>query len=796
MFTLGGVFMEVSEIQSMCVSGSEAYYKYLESHGRGLSSLSVHTIEAAGDGLYLLHLYSRLSPSAADHLDDLFFRYNGRIFTASEEIRIVHYSPMKAVLTVRPGRRFPYDFSLIRPGQIEVCSDMKFLVKRVRDWYSTHGSEIHPPHEIFARVPPPIIPVSNPTQEQMQAIQGALSSSLSYVWGAPGTGKTRVVLSSCVLSLMRSEKKVLIVAPTNNALEQMLYGLIPVLRENGISYKEILRLGIPSAGFARKYPWVCEPGGLSSQISQLEKDISSMKDCMEFRGKRRNLFQAVDAVNQIFAQLHTFRSSLLPVLKSVDDIAKELFHLKRDVWSRDREIDSLSSTYHRSKDALQRANSSIFRHIFRKHYRRLLAQEDGDFHSLMSAQAKLNELIALQEEAEHQLDEENEKVYTLTLQFTSLKDELLSVCSFSPELSKCAEQLRPTNITGTYKKLCTKLDRNLKKLPQNAPMYAAYGNLSDEDISSALIDLTDQLQCMELPVEERISAATLVAATMDKFMVFSSDSFTPRHVFLDEAGYCPLIKAAALTSLGVPITLLGDHMQLPPVFEMDAKKDLSSPSNQGASVWGQSAVYLDTLFHSTESEVLFSFCSGSPPPFPDLKMYSLNGTHRFGPALASILASHVYTPRFHSCVDTDTQLLVMNAPKMAGGTPRTSPAEVTAIAQFLRTHYEDDFAVLTPYRKQLDLLNKSFPVLSKNARVLTVHASQGREWDTVIFSVVDTIDMWYCNTLRLETKGLQVINAAVSRARKRLVLVCDYDYWISQPGQLIGQLVQSAKRLN
>ena len=104
--------------------------------------------------------------------------------------------------------------------------------------------------------------------------------------------------------------------------------------------------------------------------------------------------------------------------------------------------------------------------------------------------------------------------------------------------------------------------------------------------------------------------------------------------------------------------------------------------------------------------------------------------------------------------------------------------------------------ILTPYRLQLTELTKAFPNARKNERVLTVHASQGREWDTVLLSVVDTNRMWYCNSRLPKSKGLQVVNTAVSRARKRLVLVCDYDYWVSQPGQLIGQLVQSAKRLN
>ena len=39
--------------------------------------------------------------------------------------------------------------------------------------------------------------------------------------------------------------------------------------------------------------------------------------------------------------------------------------------------------------------------------------------------------------------------------------------------------------------------------------------------------------------------------------------------------------------------------------------------------------------------------------------------------------------------------------------------------------------------------------------------------------------------------GLKVINTAVSRARRRLVIVCDTRYWMSEEGELIGDLVRA-----
>ena len=71
--------------------------------------------------------------------------------------------------------------------------------------------------------------------------------------------------------------------------------------------------------------------------------------------------------------------------------------------------------------------------------------------------------------------------------------------------------------------------------------------------------------------------------------------------------------------------------------------------------------------------------------------------------------------------------------------------------------------------------------------VVTVHGSQGREWDVVIFSVTDSFqEAFLTNSRRLES--LKQLNTAVSRARKMLILVGDVSDWKRRPGQLLSEL--------
>lgn len=158
----------------------------------------------------------------------------------------------------------------------------------------------------------------------------------------------------------------------------------------------------------------------------------------------------------------------------------------------------------------------------------------------------------------------------------------------------------------------------------------------------------------------------------------------------------------------------------------------------------------------------------------------------------------MYSEDFHG-QKFGTAIHYIDARKIEGAEKRTNLAEKAAIEKYLSSDKKSSgsIGILTPYVNQRKLLKQVAQLggLSPDS-VVTVHGSQGREWDTIILSVVDTSDRFFTDTENKASNGLNLINTAVSRAKKELVIVCDYQYWIKQKDQLICKLLENAVEID
>ncbi len=297
--------------------------------------------------------------------------------------------------------------------------------------------------------------------------------------------------------------------------------------------------------------------------------------------------------------------------------------------------------------------------------------------------------------------------------------------------------------------------------------------------------------------KKSLQDALVIAMTLDTFLRRNDlHTIDFKHFFIDEAGFSPLIKTLPLCAFNKPITFLGDHKQLQPVCLLgsaDAQESQWKPSR----LWRYSALFIEKFFETQsnlddeDSPFLDSTLPNENPPIA--QTFTLTQTYRYGNNLAQLLNTYIYKNDLQG-LSTHTYLHCLDISQM----PKTPPLDkanhnealqcCNLAREFLNTH--QDFAILTPFVNQRQLILKLMPALYKEECVWTIHSSQGQEFDYVLFSPV--ILHYHLNNSNNQN-ALFALNVALSRAKKGIILVCDKVYWLEQKNQFLSDLVRIAK---
>ncbi len=680
--------MDARELSGICTESCRQMSAYLARNNGGSSKNDVLSYKINGDTVTLY------TATRASDQESLSIEIDGVLYD-SIEANFTMFDAINKAVVMEPSKRILGALRSSKAPKVRLITDLKWLITRVRKYYSEFGEMIRPPAvSDFYSESDFVFPKGNPTQEQRRAVDMVLNNSLSYVWGAPGTGKTKFVLATSILTLLSKGKKVLVIASTNNAIENVMRGVLDVLRTEDpdgkiVSRKDgVLRIGIPSEEFALNYSQVCESKGIASRIQDL-------------KGTRRVLSMAL-----LRRRIRTVKRTLSTML--------DLCNSKSDEGM---------SRY--LEDLCQALEGTPF------FVQARCLMNDGSPDAIMSLMNDLRK-------------------------FESSPDDFGSFDEWTDE----AIQERREEI--------------------------------DKKISELKPDTT----------ESRAEKASLIAMTplalMGRFCPEGQETegfqeLRVDHIFVDEAGYCSMIHLIPLFAFGVPVSLLGDHLQLPPVCEIDEKtvKDAALDRLEGfedeklrelgyAFMWSQSAIYAENYLYGRFEEVLKEYVSGREPGFKRMARCDLTASHRFGENLGRILDECVYRNGITGVAENPLEIVCVDV-VCHGRTDRSNQAEACAVRDYIRTERPPygSFVVLTPYNKQMYLLWNMMPDLREE--IMNIHRSQGMEWDTVILTICDNDDdipsrsrnlLQFTSTVE-SAMGPKVINTAVSRAKKRLVLVCD-----------------------
>ncbi|KAG4270545.1 hypothetical protein FPRO04_11414 [Fusarium proliferatum] len=184
---------------------------------------------------------------------------------------------------------------------------------------------------IIFGLPPPNIPrpddsfsrIERLNGSQNQAIKLALNSSLLCLWGPPGTGKTETIVEMiCALQTANPKARVLVTAPTHNAVDNVMRRYIQRLQKQPLARKTQPDLVRKVADDLRKY--TCD--AMAGQ--EIHTDYKAMKKAMEMVKRSDTIFttcigagiglirsEFFDIIIVDEASQQTEPSSLVPLVK-------------------------------------------------------------------------------------------------------------------------------------------------------------------------------------------------------------------------------------------------------------------------------------------------------------------------------------------------------------------------------------------------------------------------------------------------------------------------------------------------
>ncbi len=340
--------------------------------------------------------------------------------------------------------------------------------------------------------------------------------------------------------------------------------------------------------------------------------------------------------------------------------------------------------------------------------------------------------------------------------------------------------------TRCIKLIKSPLVKTLVLASTNQAVDELYGKLKKETENVLRIGrgsrYFEAVTALDIANSKKTILCTTFAQIFLNWQIFSECNIHFSHIFIDEAGTVKTQDILAIAFLNPDkMYIVGDFKQLGPITEMGVKEvqkplisiydNLGIPESRNPEEAGIFTM-LDHQFRMNKE--IGEFINKT---FYDGRLLIEDDNKQKEETIFSKAMECIDYSFFTNCVE-----------RHKGSHINFPSAVLTALyAAIWKEKYGCSVGVITPYKAQRDLISAIIKDYKKNSRskikVETVHGFQGSEEDVIIMDFVDSAPLESLGMLFQETNqyctGLcdRMLNVAVSRARKKFILLCDYSFF-------------------
>jgi ssDNA-binding Zn-finger/Zn-ribbon topoisomerase 1 len=586
--------------------------------------------------------------------------------------------------------------------------------------------------------------------QQQKFVEHAVANTVTYLWGPPGTGKTKS-LSTITDLLFNDEKRILICSNTNQAVDQVLLSLCKSLGKShpALEGGRVLRIGKTGKDLEGYRDYVTLAGiverksvGLQRQKAMLERDIQSIRSSAESSRRLLEEFTRMELAQSEHRNLVDQRKFLE---KSVSDCLAVQQDLSQSVNRIDRELE-------------ERLHASVLRGLLMRSEAKIRADLSTVNANRESAEMRLNEFrLALDD------PKRRERVQAVAARYENLMNGLRGQ-------DKAAAQ--------------SSVEEEEKKV---APVLRE------------LADINKTLESMEKAV---VAEARIIGATVTKTYLSPEQLGTFDVVIIDEASMVMLPAVYYVSGLSKEkVIVSGDFRQLSPII----------PTQQGAileligqDVFHEAGISKNFRTHGGRE------ISGKNPN----RTVMLTEQYRMKDEICDLITDKMYIGNLltHHPLETpppsppspfDGELTVVDTSPIQPfvnrhGSSRYNLMNALAIRNLVRHFRESGFlvgsavesgndgdrysegrlGVCTPFAAQRDVLKKL--VEGSDVVVGTVHRYQGDQKSAMIIDIPDSLGERYVSLFAQagdsDDAGAKLFNVAVSRAKHHIIFIANLSY--------------------